>query len=55
MGTKSGVGTGLWVQVGVLTCCSPDLGGEQMVGAAGNEHPRPPLCSLPWSAFPPCL
>ena len=29
---SSGVGTGPWVQAGVLACCSPVLGGEQMLG-----------------------
>lgn len=53
MGTESGVGTGLWVQVGVLACCSPVLGGEQMVGAASNEHP-PTLLPSP-GCLSPCL
>lgn len=53
MGTESGVGTGLWVQVGVLACCTLVLGGEQMVGAAGNEHPPTLLPSL--GCLSPCL
>lgn len=51
MGTGCGVETGLWVQVGVLACCSPVLGGEQMVGAAGNEPPPPPN-SAPFPRLP---
>lgn len=34
---ESGVGTGLWAQAGVPVCCSPVLGGEQVVDAVGNE------------------
>lgn len=29
---SSEVGTGSWAQAGVLACCSPVLGGEQMLG-----------------------